>query len=39
MMPSGPSGLHWEGEAAARLRKLEEAVDSYTDVLQKAESP
>lgn len=38
-MPSGPSGLHWEGEATVGLRKLEETVDSYIDVLQKGESP
>lgn len=39
MMSSGPSGLHCEEEAVVGLRKLEENVDSYIDVLQKGESP
>lgn len=36
-MPSGPAGLHQDGEAAVGLRKLEEAVGICTNVLQKGE--
>jgi len=35
MMPSGPAGLHWEGEAAVRLRGLEKLVGVCMNVLQK----
>ena len=38
-MPSGPDGLHQEGEAAVGLRKLEEVVGICMNALQKGESP